>query len=198
MDWFVAITGLATISFITPGPNNLIVLGAAARGGLRAAMPLAAGVVVGTLALLFLAWSGLAIVLSEVPSLNHGVKLAGTLYLIWLGAAMLMSRDGQTADTPSSTHQATLPASFGGLMFFQFLNPKAWVLVLTVTAARPGGATDIMLLAAVFAVASSLCLALWAWTGATLAVWLENENQRRWFDRAMGTLLIGSAALLLL
>ncbi len=39
MDALFAITGFVTVAAVTPGPNNFIVMGAAARGGFGAATP---------------------------------------------------------------------------------------------------------------------------------------------------------------
>ena len=50
-----------------------------------------------------------------------------------------------------------------GLVGFQFLNPKSWLLVLTVLAAMPAtDAHDYLLLVAMFVLIPTLCLWLWA------------------------------------
>ena len=53
-----AVCGLLCVAAITPGPNNLVVLRASSQGGIRAALPAIAGIVLG--GLLLLAWRRLA------------------------------------------------------------------------------------------------------------------------------------------
>lgn len=83
----------------------------------------------------------------------------------------------------------------------QFLNPKSWVMVLTVTSAiqsDPGGvgATMYAMLAVLFVVVPTLCLSLWGMAGASAGTLLAQPRARRRFDVAMGGLLFTSALLL--
>jgi threonine/homoserine/homoserine lactone efflux protein len=79
-----------------------------------------------------------------------------------------------------------------GVAVFQLINPKAWVLVTTAAAAMAGSA-DMILLGALIAGISSLCLSLWAVAGGALSRVLDRPRPRLWFDRAMGALLAISA-----
>ena len=58
MDALLAISLLISFGAITPGPNNAIVMAAGMRGGVTAAYPLIAGVLVGGLIMLAVAWTG--------------------------------------------------------------------------------------------------------------------------------------------
>ena len=199
MDAFFAVAGFVTVAAITPGPNNFIVMGAAARGGFGAATPLIAGVVVGTLALLTLVWAGAGVAFEAEPRLRSALTFAGCLYLTWLGAILVwQTRKSDRNGTSSTTRE--LPRTAPGLAAFQFLNPKGWVMVLTATAATTGdtgGVSSLAALAAIFTAVTSLCLTSWALAGSAIADLLKEPRARRWFDCAMGGLLIGSAALLL-
>ena len=199
MDVLFAVFGFVAVAAITPGPNNFIVMGAAARAGLGAALPAIAGVVIGTLALLTLVWAGGGVAFDAEPRLRSALRLAGCLCLIWFGAIFIwQSSDSDNRSTASMTRN--LPRSALGIAAFQFLNPKGWVMVFTATAATSGsteGVWSLAALAAIFTAVTSVCLTLWALVGSTIAVMLKESRARRWFDRAMGGLLIGSAALLL-
>jgi threonine/homoserine/homoserine lactone efflux protein len=85
------------------------------------------------------------------------------------------------------------------LFAFQFLNPKAWVMTLTVVAAFESVAIDRpswFWLAALYAVIPAMCLLCWALAGAALGRMLRREVARRRFDVAMGALLVISSGLL--
>jgi len=182
----LAVAGLVAIAAITPGPNNLVVLRAASRGGVRGALPAIAGVVLGGLAVLAIASVASGAAFAAAPHLRLAASVAGCLYLAWLGLG-LVRHAGRAGDA------SRLPAaSLLGLVAFQFLNPKSWVMVMTALGALPAGAPAGPL-AFVFTVIPTLCLLVWATAGAALARWLARPRVSAWVDRAMGVLLIVTA-----
>ncbi len=194
MEAYLAIAGLVTVAAVTPGPNNFIVMEAAARGGVAAALPAIFGVMLGTLILLSLVWAGTGALFDTHPGLRGLLTAAGCLYLVWLGAALVWrSSDGGEV----KVERTSLPRSLTGLALFQLFNPKGWVMVLTaMAAASSSGVNGTLLLAqlvAIFLLVTGLCLLLWALAGTAIAHLLRQPGGRRWFDRAMGILLIASA-----
>jgi len=196
MDPLLAVCGLLCVAAITPGPNNLVVLRAAGHAGLRGAMPAIVGIVCGGLLLLAVMALGAGAAFATHPPLRRWAGAIGALYLVWLGVSLCAAgiAPRRAAATP-----ATLPAGTLGLIGFQFLNPKSWVIVLTVLAAMPGtGLRDYLPLAGLFVLIPTLCLLLWAALGAWLARWLVRPTVRRAVDIAMGALLVACAFLLLI
>ncbi|HET9819344.1 MAG TPA: LysE family translocator [Rhodanobacteraceae bacterium] len=179
------------IAAITPGPNNLVVMRAAAHNGWKAALPAVAGVIAGGLVLLVVTTAGAGSAFSAWPWLRGTIKTGGVLYLIWLGARMIAAA-GQDAGS------SVLPAGLPGLFAFQFLNPKGWVMVLTVVAALPAvdAAHALLYLAPLFVCIPAACLLLWAGLGGALAPHLRRPVVRQWTDRVLGALLILAALLL--
>jgi threonine/homoserine/homoserine lactone efflux protein len=185
-------TGLfLLIAAITPGPNNLVVMRAAARNGWKAALPPVAGVVAGGLVLLLVVVSGAGSVFSTWPWLRGAIEAGGVLYLVWLGTRMI-------AAAGRDTGSAALPGGFAGLFGFQFLNPKGWVIVLTVVAALPAADAvhALKYLAPLFLGIPTVCLLLWAALGGAVAPHLTRPRVRQWTDRALGALLILAALML--
>lgn len=198
MDHLLAVCSLLCVAAITPGPNNLVVLRAAGHAGIRAAGPAIIGIVLGGLLLLAVMALGAGTVFTARPSLRWWIGAIGSLYLVWRGMSLCMG-----GITPSKTRttsaEPTLPVGILGLIGFQFLNPKSWVMVLTVLAVLPANALrDYLPLAGLFVLIPTLCLLLWAALGAWLARWLVRSAVRRGTDIVMGALLVASAGLLLI
>lgn len=194
MSALLAVAVIVAVAAVTPGPNNLIVMGRAAHGGLAAAAPAIFGVLAGTLALLALVWAGAGAAFAAEPRLRAALAAAGCLYLVWLGASVV-----RRAGAPAS-RAAALPRTALGLAAFQLLNPKSWVMVATATAVSSGeiqGPASLAALAALFTLVPGACLTLWALAGRALAAWMARPRARLWLDRALGGLLIASAAALL-
>ena len=192
MHDLLAIAGLLFAAAATPGPNNLVVLHQAGRGGMRAAGAAIAGIVLGGLALLAAAAAGLGGVLASHGVARTALGMAGALYMGWLGLRLVHMRGRATRAGMA------LPTGTLGLFGFQFLNPKAWAMSLTVVAAWPAArASDYLPLAWLFTLVPLVCLLLWALGGRLLATRLACPRFRRGTDAAMGLLLLASAALLL-
>ena len=196
----IGAAGLIAVAAITPGPNNLVVMRAASHCGFMGALPAIAGILAGGLAMLLLVMAGADVVFAAEPRLYRGITVGGVMYLCWLGGSLLIgsfAKPGRHGATPTRA----LPAGAAGLFGFQFLNPKSWVMVLTVTSAVRGGAeaSQVFLpLAALFTVIPALCLALWCALGVVMATCLDRPRVRSRLDRVMGLLLLVSALLLVL
>lgn len=198
MDHLIPLAGLLCMAAITPGPNNLVVLREAGRTGIRGALPAIAGIVLGGLLLLTVMALGVDAAFAAHASLRLGVGVLGSLYLAWLGIALLMGGIVPKHTTEEVTREPELPAGILGLVGFQFLNPKSWLMVLTVLAALPATCLlDYLPLAGLFVLIPASCLLLWASLGAWLARWLGQPMVRRMVDAVMGALLIVCTGLLL-
>jgi len=194
MNVAIGISGLIFVAAITPGPNNLMVLQLAGARGMKSALPAIAGIVAGGLALIVLSQIGLDAV-SRYPWLDYLVVGAGAVYLGALGLRHVHRSFG-TPDTPSQSAPAPLGAP--ALFVFQFANPKAWVLVLTVSAAARAAAAAEFILPLLFVAISTASLLAWAVLGHWAARILQGGLARARFERVMGVLLIASAASLAL
>lgn len=198
MQALVAVAMLIFVAAITPGPNNLMVLRAAANGGVRAAAPAIVSVMLGGVVMIELVEWGLVAVPNRLSSLRTGTVILGSIYLAWLGIEMGWRDQAHDLSTPN------VSAPFGralGLFAFQFANPKAWTLVLTAASAfHPdgGSAHAQIMLTTIFCLISSLCLTLWALLGSVAVRWLSRDSARRCFDRVMGIVLVASSVTLAL
>lgn len=187
--------GLAAMIFvaaITPGPNNLAVLNAAAQRGAAGAGSAIAGVLIGSLTLLAVALGGAGTLFATQPWLRDGLSVLGCGYLIWLGGKMIAPRLWSRS---RPTH-ATVPIGVAPLIGLQFTNPKAWVMVLTAVASARGAMTPAaaaLALSVLFLTIPTVCLVAWAWLGLRVLRRLERPASREWFDRLLGILLVSSA-----
>ncbi len=186
-----AVTGIVAIAFVTPGPNNLAVLAAASRGGFTGAAATAAGVVAGTVALVVVSWAGAGLVFEGIPAARSGLAVAGGLYFAWLGVQLF--RSNEVAEDGS----APRPLSFAAMFLLQFVNPKAWLLVLAVTATAHGSVANLAVLVSIMSAISVVCLSLWAAMGRIIGVLFSGNAARRWVDRILGASLVGLAGLTL-
>jgi threonine/homoserine/homoserine lactone efflux protein len=178
---------LLAVGAITPGPNNLIVMAAAHRGGWVASLRSILGVILGSLALLLICLASLRTVGRASPMMFDLCAIGGGLYLAWCGLRLAWGPETDPAKAAAS------PALVR-LVLVQGANPKAWVLTATVAAGAAGGGwREVGLTALMMIAIMGSCLFLWALAGAAFAKLLTSRKAQRRADQVMGIALVGAA-----
>lgn len=195
-----ALLALCTAVSFTPGPNTMLSTALAANHGLRPALRFCLAVPAGWTVLMLACGLGLGALVLSMPALRWSVKLLGVAYMVWL--AWKLSRSAQLARVDASR----LTIGFWSGVGLQFVNIKAWMLALTLSAGwvvsasgqpatNPGERLLIICaLMVVFAFSSNFSYAL---MGSMLRTILSKGNRLLWFNRAMALVLLATAAWML-
>ena len=85
------LVAFAFVSAITPGPNNTLLWASGAQFGLRRTIPQIAGTDLGLGVMATILASGLAVVLTTVPAVGLALRVAGSLYLLYLAYQIAFS-----------------------------------------------------------------------------------------------------------
>ena len=80
----------ALVIILLPGPNSLYVLRTGMSRGAKAASKAIAGVMMGDLILIFLAWAGVATLIRTSPHIFMVVKYLGAMFLLYLGVKIIL------------------------------------------------------------------------------------------------------------
>jgi threonine/homoserine/homoserine lactone efflux protein len=192
---FGALLVLATAMSFTPGPNTTLSTALAANHGLRAALPFCMAVPTGWSLLMLLCGAGVGALILAVPPLRWALKVFGVAYLLWLAWKLWHAgRLGQA--------EAPLRVGYGQGVLLQFVNIKAWMLALTITAGwialpqldRGQAVQRLALVLVVMAVYAFVSNFVYASAGALLRRWLSQGRRLLAFNRALAALLAGTAA----
>lgn len=190
-----------TAMSFSPGPNTTLSTALAANGGLRSALRFCVAVPAGWTLLMLASGLGLGALVLGLPPLRWAVKIAGVTYMLWL--AWKLARAGEMAQVEESRLRVTFWQGVG----LQFLNIKAWMLALTLTAGwvvnaggqpapNPGERLAIIVaIMAVFAFTSNFTYAL---VGSMLRGWLAQGRRLLWFNRVLALVLLGTAGWMLM
>ncbi len=108
-----------------PGPGNLALITSTGKGGVRAGLAAAAGVIAADQVLMWTAVAGVAALLASWPAAFRAVQWLGAAYLAWMGWRMLTARPG---DAPVLRMQARQYFRQGAVI--TLLNPKAIVFYM--------------------------------------------------------------------
>jgi threonine/homoserine/homoserine lactone efflux protein len=185
-----------TAMSFSPGPNTTLSTALAANLGLRRALRFCLAVPTGWTLLMLGSGLGLGALVLGMPALRWGVKLLGVAYMLWL--AWKLSGSGQLTQVEERRLDVTFLQGVG----LQFLNIKAWMLALTLTAgwvvnaggqpaSNPGERLAIICaVMVVFAFSSNFVYAL---VGSLLRQWLAQGSRLLWFNRVLALILVATA-----
>jgi threonine/homoserine/homoserine lactone efflux protein len=195
-DVFAALLLFAFVTSITPGPNNLMLMASGVNFGFARTVPHMLGIGAGFLSLLLGVGFGLGAVLAAWPPLHMALKAAGGVYLLYLAWRIAMARTMAPAGASDAQGEGRArPMSFLEAAAFQWVNPKAWVMAVTamaVYASPQSPFVSVVVVAAAFALVNLPCVSSWAGFGVALRGFLADPVRLKWFNIAMGLLLVAS------
>ncbi len=192
-----ALLTFATAMSFSPGPNTTLSTALAANLGLRRALRFCLAVPVGWTLLIVACGLGMGALILKVPTLRWGVKGLGVAYLIWL-AWKLLRQNSPPGHRDSSPLQPGFVVGVG----LQFVNIKAWMLALTVTAgwvvnaggqAAPNPGERLLIVASLMAFFAFTSNFTYAIAGSLLRNWLAKNQRLRWFNRLLAGVLLATS-----
>jgi len=189
-DLLLAFVAFAFVTSITPGPNNMMLLASGVNFGVRRSLPHMFGISLGFMLLVAAVGLGLGQLFEQVPLLHSVLRYAGAAYLLYLAWKIAQSGAPQ-----SSGVAAAKPFTFLQAAAFQWVNPKAWIMAIgAITTYTPheGFFTNVLLIAALFALVNGPSVGLWTVAGSLLRNWLNNPRALRAFNIGMALLLVAS------
>ena len=180
----------AVVMFITPGPNNIMVLSSGLTYGFRRTVPHIAGITIGFAFMVAAVGLGFGTVFFAYPVLQSVLKYAGAAYLVYLAVMIALS-----GPPKAGGEDGRGPMTFWGAALSQWVNVKGWVMVIgTITAYAAIARFPLNV-----AIQTALCLplgvvstALWTLFGSALRPVLKSERAVRAFNIVMALLLLAS------
>lgn len=193
----LAFTLVAALMTMSPGPDTMLVVRNALRGGRRDGLLTVAGICSGLFVHALLSALGVSAVLMYSATAFTVMKVAGAGYLVWLGIRSLRAAArGTPATVDDSAAAAAVAASqsFREGLLTNVLNPKVVVFYLALVPQFIGPGDAVMLkyvlLTSIHYVQGILWLGGVALVVAHSRTVFLRPAWRRWTDAACGTILV--------
>ena len=191
---FFALISYYFVMFVTPGPNNAMLTASGIKFGFKKTIPHLIGIPFGHVIQITLVCFGLGNLFQKYPLVQNYLKWLCFFYLLYLGWKIIgsFSEHKKESGRPLKLYEAA---------FFQFINPKAWVVALTAsTAFFPVNenfylATTFVALTAPFICFPSICL--WALFGSSIKMLIKNAKIKKITEYFLAVLLIITAIIIL-
>lgn len=196
LSLFLSMLGFLWVAAVTPGPNNMLLTASGANFGFLRSLVLLIGIMLGMQIMLLLVAFGVGGLILLYPSLHLFMKIAGSLYLLWLAWKIGSAEYEQleTGDGPKTP----MPFWQGGLL--QLINPKAWLMALGAVASfsLPGDKymTSVVAISIALALVNLVAGIIWLGFGAMIGRILRSRRAWTIFNVSMG--LLTAACVLLI
>ena len=183
------------VMYVTPGPNNSMVLASGLKFGLLKTIPVISGITIGHIIQLILVCLGLGKIFQIYAELQFILKILCAAYMVYLGFKIIGSFTKVKVDSsrPIKFHEAAL---------FQIVNPKAWTI--SSMAASSFIINEINLIFSIFVIALAalivcpLSISPWAVFGSVIRQFVKSYKMKIVIEYLLASLLLISAILILL
>ena len=183
------------VMYVTPGPNNAMVLTSGLKFGFIKTIPHMSGITVGHVLQLVLVCLGLGKIFLIFPELQSILKILCALYLLYLGYRILGSFSKIKED-------GSRPLKFNEAALFQLVNPKAWTISTMVASGfLPENGNlffSIFFIAIVALVICPLSISPWAAFGSAIRNLVKNNKIKALIEYFLAILLLITAIIIVL
>lgn len=194
-EQFLGFLTAAILITLSPGPDNMMVLGVGIAKGRARGIAFGLGCALGCLTHTVLAVIGVSALIAASPAAFTALKVVGGLYLIWMGVQALRSRGGArvAAGVPDESARRLF---FKGLLA-NAINPKVVLFFLSflpqfVVASRGDANWQIAWLGLTFTAQAALLFGLLGYFSGTIGQWLNRTPRAgMWLDRLAGAIFVG-------
>ncbi len=194
MDYIALITYLFVMTG-TPGPNNIMLTVSGTNFGYRKTIPHMLGICAGNSTQAALCCLGLGTVFTAYPILHHILTWVGLAYMLYLSWKLLSAK-------LKDSKQVTRPINFKQAFLFQYVNPKAWVICITLATIFMPKTGEVfiptLIIALCVAVTNLPCTTMWTLFGKGMKKLLKTEKNQLLFNYIMAGLLVVTAVMIVL
>ena len=189
MGWILPLVGFSFVSSVTPGPNNILLWASGAQFGFVRTLPHVIGTALGLGAMTLAVAAGLTAIVTSAPQVAFAMKLAGSVYLLYLAYQIAGANALQrgVVGRPLGLLQAAA---------FQLINPKAWIFALgAITTFRPAELATLaggLLVAVTMMVVIVPSAAIWVAGGDLLNRLIEGNRSRRATSVALAAVVVAT------
>ena len=191
----IALVSFYFVMYVTPGPNNAMVLTSGLKFGFLKTIPHMSGITIGHILQLILVCLGLGKIFQIFPQIQNFLKIICAVYLLYLGYKIIgsFSKIKEDDSRPLKFHEAAL---------FQIVNPKAWTIsTMAASGFLPKEGNLIISIFFIAIVALIICpisISPWAAFGSAIRNFVKNKRIKALIEYFLAFLLLITAILIVI
>ena len=195
VNLFFALTSFYFVMYVTPGPNNAMVLTSGIKFGFLKTIPHMSGITIGHVLQTIVVCLGLGKIFQMFPEIQDILKIICALYLLYLGYKIIgsFSKIKDDGSRPLKFYEASL---------FQLVNPKAWTISTMVASGfLPKDERLIISILFISITALIICplsISVWAAFGSGIRNLTKNNKKKAFVEYFLAILLLITAIMIVI
>ena len=195
VNLFFALISFYFVMYVTPGPNNAMVLASGIKFGFSKTIPHMSGITIGHVLQTIIVCLGLGKVFQMFPEIQYTLKIICALYLLYLGYKIIgsFSKIKDDGSRPLKFYEASL---------FQLVNPKAWTISTMVASGfLPKDERLIISISFISITALIICplsISVWAAFGSGIRNLVKNNKKKASVEYFLAILLLITAIMIVI
>ena len=192
---FIALISFYFVMYVTPGPNNAMVLTSGIKFGYLKTIPHMSGITIGHVLQVVLVCLGLGKLFQMFPQIQNILKIICAIYLLYLGYKIIGSFNKIKED-------GSRPLKFYEASLFQLVNPKAWTISTMVASGfLPKDerlVVSILFISITALVICPISISIWAAFGSGIRNLVKNNKKKAIIEYFLAILLLITAILIVI
>ena len=195
VNLFFALISFYFVMYVTPGPNNAMVLASGIKFGFLKTIPHMSGITIGHVLQTIVVCLGLGKIFQMFPEIQDTLKIICALYLLYLGYKIIgsFSKIKDDGSRPLKFYEASL---------FQLVNPKAWTISTMVASGfLPKDERLIISISFISITALIICplsISVWAAFGSGIRNLVKNNKKKASVEYFLAILLLITAIMIVI
>ena len=192
---FIALISFYFVMYVTPGPNNAMVLTSGIKFGYLKTIPHMSGITIGHVLQVVLVCLGLGNLFQMFPEIQNILKIMCAIYLLYLGYKIIGSFSKIKGEDAR-------PLKFYEAALFQLVNPKAWTISIMVASSfLPKDEKLVISILFISIIALFICpisISVWAAFGSAIRNLVKNNKKKAIVEYFLAILLLITAILIVI
>jgi len=195
LNLFFALISFYFVMYVTPGPNNAMVLTSGIKFGFSNTIPHMTGITIGHVLQVILVCLGFGKLFQMFPEIQSILKIICSLYLMYLGYKIVgsFSKIKKNNSRPLKFYEAAL---------FQLVNPKAWTISTMVASSfLPKDEKLIISIFFISLTALIICpisISIWAAFGSAINNLVKDDKKKALVEYFLAIMLLITAILIVI
>ena len=195
LNLFIGLVTFYFVMYVTPGPNNAMVLTSGVKFGFSKTIPHMSGITIGHVCQTVVVCLGLGKIFQMFPNIQNALKIICSLYLLYLGYKIIgsFSKIKEDDSRPLKFYEASL---------FQLVNPKAWTISTMVASGfLPNDEKLIISILFISITALIICplsISVWAAFGTGIRNLVKNNKKKAIVEYFLAILLLITAIMIVI
>ena len=191
LNLFIALTSFYFVMYVTPGPNNAMVLTSGIKFGFSKTIPHMSGITIGHVLQVIVVCLGIGKIFQIFPEIQNILRIICAIYLLYLGYKIIGSFSKIKEDN-------SRPLKFYEAALFQLVNPISTMVASGFLPKDEKLVISILFISITALIICPISISIWATFGSGIKNLVKNNKKKAVIEYFLAILLLITAILIVI